>query len=343
MVPSCPSTTAAATSWRSRAVRTSIPRVRTAGRRGTRSRAWQPSRRTTGERSTPVVARGGPADGVVAVRVDAGLVIGPLHRPWRPMIGSEHLALLLHGAGPGGHHVGSELAEAFRIVHRELRVASVRAHAVFDDELTVYRDSHGTPVHDFSTLDGALEIVLDTGLRPVVELSFMPRDLARDPMASVFEYGAIVSPPRDIGRWGDLVRDLVAHLADRFGRDEVRAWTFEVWNEPNMGLFWRGSESDYVALYGAAARAVKAVDPVDPRRWPGDGGSRLDRRLPGRVRGGRPAAGLPLHPLVRRGADGPAAEHAAGRPSGPAAPVDRVGRQSTARCRSQRQSMGGRR
>ena len=90
----------------------------------------------------------------------------------------------------------------------------------------------------------------------------MPRDLALDPAASVFEYGAIVSPPRDIGRWADLVRDLVTHLADRFGRDEVRAWAFEVWNEPNMGLFWRGSQADYVALYGAAARAVKAVDPA---------------------------------------------------------------------------------
>ena len=77
----------------------------------------------------------------------------------------------------------------------------------------------------------------------------------------MFDYAAIISPPRDLERWAALVRDLVAHLAERYGRDEVRRWAFEVWNEPNLCLFWSGAESDYLRLYEASARAVKSVDP----------------------------------------------------------------------------------
>jgi len=241
-----------------------------------------------GARSTPVVAQLGPADSLVEIRVDAGRITGPVSRPWRPMIGSEHLALLLGGpggpggsgapsgpgagtgpgapgagpgAGPGGSDVGAELAEAFRIVHTELGVEAVRAHGILDDALAVYREVDGQPVHDFALVDTVLARTLATGVRPILELSFMPRDLARDPAATVFTYGAVVSPPRSLERWADLVGALVRHLVERFGQDEVRRWAFEVWNEPNMGLFWVGSEGDYIRLYGAAASAIKAVDP----------------------------------------------------------------------------------
>jgi xylan 1,4-beta-xylosidase len=212
--------------------------------------------------SPPVAAVAGPADGAVTIHVDAGEVVGPVARPWRPIIGSEHLALLLGGAGPGGSDVGADLAEALGIVHREIGVEAVRAHAILDDSLGVYREAAGGPVHDFSKVDDVLDRALEAGLRPIVELSFMPRDLAADPAATVFDYAGIISPPRDLERWAALVRGLAAHLAERFGREEVRQWAFEVWNEPNLALFWSGTESDYLALYEASARAVKAVDPL---------------------------------------------------------------------------------
>ncbi|MEA2545852.1 MAG: xylan 1,4-beta-xylosidase, partial [Chloroflexota bacterium] len=214
-----------------------------------------------GTLSPPVAPEAGSTDGAVAIRVDAGHVLGRLGRPWRPIIGSEHLALLLRGPGPGGRDVGAELAEAFRIVHRELGVEAVRAHGIFDDSLAVYRDSGNGPVHDFSRVDEVMDRLLETGLRPIVELSFMPRDLALDPEATVFDYAGIISPPRDFERWATLVRDLVAHLSDRYGRDAVRGWAFEVWNEPNLCLFWSAAESDYLRLYEASVRAVKSVDP----------------------------------------------------------------------------------
>lgn len=213
-----------------------------------------------GEQSPPVAPVDGGSDGAVAIHVDAGRVLGQIARPWRPIIGSEHLAMLLRGPGPGGHEVGLELAEAFRIVRTELGVESVRAHAILDDSLDVYRETPDGPVHDFTKVGDVLDRLLETGLRPIIELSFMPRDLASDAEATVFGYAGIVSPPRDIGRWTDLVRALAVFLTDRYGRDEVRGWAFEVWNEANLRLFWSGSESDYFVLYDASVLAVKSVD-----------------------------------------------------------------------------------
>ncbi|HXU84507.1 MAG TPA: xylan 1,4-beta-xylosidase [Verrucomicrobiae bacterium] len=217
-----------------------------------------------GPLSTAVMAaQGGPGhgDATIELTVDAGSAVGETHRPWRPIIGSEHLALLLRGNGPGGRNVGDELADAFRIVRAELGAESVRAHAIFHDSLGVYREVGGVPVHDFERVDAALDRLLATGLRPVIELSFMPRDLASDPAATVFDYRGIISPPRDPDRWAALVVALVEHLRERYGADEVRRWPFEVWNEPNLKVFWSADEAAYFALYDVSARAVKSVDP----------------------------------------------------------------------------------
>jgi xylan 1,4-beta-xylosidase len=200
--------------------------------------------------------------GRIAISVDASADVGPLERPWRPCIGSEHLALMLDGPGPGEYVVGDDLAEAFRIVRRELGVEMVRAHAILHDRLGVYREDEGRPVHDFGRVDAALDRLLETGLRPIVELSFVPRDLASDPSSTVFDYRGIISPPRDLDLWRQLVEGLVRHLVERYGPDEVRRWLFEVWNEANLQVFWTGSEADYFALYDASVAAVKAVDPA---------------------------------------------------------------------------------
>ena len=222
-----------------------------------------PDADTVGPLSAPVAAA--PAAGgeaAVAVRVDAARPTGPLHRPWRAMIGSEHLSHMLSADTTGGRVIGDELTEALRIVHDELCVAAVRAHGILDDDLGTYREVDGRPVHDFTGIDRVYDHLLGVGLRPVVELAYMPRDLARDPDHTVFYYKGISSPPKDWDRWESLVRDLVQHLVDRYGRDEVRDhWAFEVWNEPNLEYFWSGDAADYLRLYETAARAVRSVDP----------------------------------------------------------------------------------
>ncbi len=197
----------------------------------------------------------------VAITVDAASVVGPVHRPWRPMIGAEHLSQLESAETSGGRPIGDEFEEALRLAHEELEVEAVRAHAILNDDLGTYRELDGQPVHDFDGIDRIYDRVLRLGLRPIVELSFMPRDLASDPTQTGFDYGAIISPPRDWDRWGALVGELTAHLAERFGRDEVRRWAFEVWNEANLEVFWSGSRDDYLRLYDVSVRAVKSVDP----------------------------------------------------------------------------------
>ena len=200
--------------------------------------------------------------GRVEVHVDAGRVVGELQRPWRPMIGADHLAQLFYETGPGGRPVGAEFAEALRLARDELGVRAIRAHGVLSDDPRAYREVDGVPRFDFTWADAALDRVLETGLRPIVELSFMPPELASDATATVFDYRAIVSPPHDWDRWADLIRAFVAHLVERYGLDEVRDhWGFEVWNEANLSVFWSGSREEYLRLYETTARAVRSVDP----------------------------------------------------------------------------------
>jgi xylan 1,4-beta-xylosidase len=205
------------------------------------------------------LAAAGPAP-EVSVSVDTRAEGEPLPRPWQPMIGSERLSQLLCTDLSGGREIGPELKAALKRVRDEVGVETVRAHSILHDDLGVYREVDGRPVHDFSLVDEVYDTILDIGLRPCVELGFMPRDLASDPDKQVFEYGGIISPPHDYDRWADLIAALVRHLIDRYGEDEVLTWDFEVWNEANLSVFWSASRSDWMKLYDVTAAAVKGVD-----------------------------------------------------------------------------------
>ncbi len=195
---------------------------------------------------------------VVRCEVDVAGPTSTLRRPWR-MLGSEHLSQLGYEERTGGQPIGAEFTEALRMARDELGATHVRAHAILHDELGVYRDGEH-PKFEFARVDEVYDRVLELGYTPIVELSFMPADLAREPEATVFDYRAIISPPREWGQWEELIGRLVRHLVKRYGLDEVRRWAFEVWNEPNLEVFWTGSQEEYFRLYATAARVVKAVD-----------------------------------------------------------------------------------
>ncbi|MGW2053191.1 GH39 family glycosyl hydrolase [Streptomyces sp. NPDC001840] len=206
--------------------------------------------------SSPRAAGSRPAE--VTVAVDAAAPATELPGVWNRMIGAEHFSLLTwEKPGAGGSDVAKEYGEALAIVRDEIGVRSVRAHGTFLPETVTVRDDGS---FDFSGLDAVYDRFLATGLRPVVELSFMPRELASDPGYTVFGYKALVSTPARWERWGDLCRELTVHLQERYGRDTVAGWEFEVWNEPNLEVFWNGSQDDYHRLYEIAVRAVKGVD-----------------------------------------------------------------------------------
>ncbi|MGB9378018.1 MAG: hypothetical protein WCB04_10955 [Mycobacteriales bacterium] len=193
----------------------------------------------------------------LVVEVDAAADAGEIRPVWRRVLGSEHLSLLATSPpGPGGSDTPAELATALRMAHQDLGVEYVRAHGSFLPEMVQRTGGRW----DFTGLDRSYDRLLEIGLRPVVELSFMPAVLARDPSATVFHYSAIVSPPADWDAWGDLCVALVEHLRDRYGAEEVRTWLFEVWNEANLEVFWSGTQEEYFRLYDVSARAVKSVD-----------------------------------------------------------------------------------
>ncbi len=210
----------------------------------------------------PVSARtaGEPA-GPVSITVDASTDAGRLHRVWQ-MVGSERLSQLLPETGSADGQVAAEFADALRQARTDLGVRMVRAHAILHDDNGVVAGGPGGVMRfDFARVDAIYDRLLGLGLRPVVELSFMPTALARDPQQTIFAYRGVISPPRDWDQWRRLVAELAAHLVGRYGIDEVAQGAFEVWNEPNLDVFWSGTRLEYLRLYDESARAVKSVHP----------------------------------------------------------------------------------
>ena len=253
--------------------------------------------------------------------------LGRLPRPWRPMIGSEHLSHMLSTDTTGGRVVGEELTSALQAAHDELGVSHVRAHAILGDDLGVYREVDGEPVHDFAGVDRVYDHLRSIGMYPVVELSFMPHDLASDPSKTVFEYGAIVSPPKDWQRW----HDLIAATGGAPGRP-LRP------GGPGRALVVRGLERGQPGglLVGHAGGVPPAVRRDRGRRTLRRRSSVGRRPFLGRVRLGRGAARarracrlsgrLRQHPHLRQSAAGLRADAGALRTRGHADLVDRVGR-----------------
>ena len=155
------------------------------------------------------------------------------------------------------------LRESYRRDLRAMTAATairyVRFHAIFHDEVGVYdEDSSGQPMYNWSYVDQIYDGLLENGVRPWVEMSFMPRKLAASLEPHPFWYKPLPSPPKDYGKWEELVYNFARHLVDRYGMDEVAQWYFEVWNEPNID-FWTGQpkQATYFELYDHAARAIK--------------------------------------------------------------------------------------
>jgi xylan 1,4-beta-xylosidase len=130
-------------------------------------------------------------------------------------------------------------------------------------------DGNGKPVYDFTITDRTFDEFAKAGVRPMVELGFMPKDLAAT-VPGVNEYqlhypahtmgGASNNPPRDYKMWGELVRRYTAHLVERYGRERVNTWYFEVWNEPDID-YWHGTPAEYFKLYDYAVAGVRAALP----------------------------------------------------------------------------------
>ena len=134
----------------------------------------------------------------------------------------------------------------------------IRFHGLLSDDMGVVIEKNGRIYYNFHFIDELFDRLLALGIRPFVELAFMPSLLASGKKTQ-FWYRANVTVPKDFRLWEDLISHLVRHLVDRYGLEEVEKWYFEVWNEANLDAFWAGTRSDYFRLYEASARAVKSV------------------------------------------------------------------------------------
>ena len=184
--------------------------------------------------------------------VDASAPAHPFPHFWEKMFGSGRAILSLRDS----------YRNDLRAVKQSTDFSYVRFHAIFHDEVGVYdEDKNGQPLYNFSYVDQIYDGLLANGVRPLVEISFMPNKLAASNAIHSFWYKPNVSPPKDWDRWDGLIAAFARHLVDRYGIDEVAQWYFEVWNEPNLD-FWAGrpAQSTYWDLFDHTAVAIKRVD-----------------------------------------------------------------------------------
>jgi len=193
-----------------------------------------------------------PATDPITISVSAKAPGSPFPHYWEQMFGSGRAVLALR----------DNYRRDIRMVKGATGFGYVRFHAIFHDEVGLYDvDAAGKAVYNFSYVDQIYDGLLADGVRPFVELSFMPQKMAADPKKIFgFWYRPNISPPKDYAQWDAMLEALARHLIDRYGIDEVAQWYFEVWNEPNIG-FWGGEpyQPTYFELYDHSARALKQI------------------------------------------------------------------------------------
>ena len=173
----------------------------------------------------------------------------PFPHFWEHTVGSDQAPLALR----------ADWQAQLRRCHEELGFRYVRFHGLLSDDMGTLILNNDALLYSFHNIDQIFDFLLAIGMRPFVELGFMPRALASGD-TTVFRYAGNVTPPKDHAQWAELIRRLIAHWVERYGYLEVREWFFEVWNEPNLEAFWTGGQAGYFELYRHTAAAIKSVD-----------------------------------------------------------------------------------
>jgi xylan 1,4-beta-xylosidase len=186
------------------------------------------------------------------VAADLRRVQGPLNTMFKACV----------GAGRANEGLRADWQRQLQQVHHACGFTCIRMHGLFCDDMGVYReDKSGRPEYNWQYLDELYDFIQGLGMKPFVELGFMPSALASGPQ-TIFWWKGNVTLPKNFQKWADFVRAFTLHLQQRYGEQEVRTWYFEVWNEPNLQGFFAGKQQDYFRLYDVTARAVKSVSPA---------------------------------------------------------------------------------
>jgi xylan 1,4-beta-xylosidase len=226
-----------------------------------------------------VASGGGTLDAVpeagpfpVTVRVDVARHLGPLHPVWRFFGADEpNYVPMTHGSKLLGE-LGALKPDAVYFRTHNLLTSGDGTPALKWGSTNAYReDGEGRPVYDWAIVDRIFDTLRDRGVRPYVEIGFMPQGLSTRPEPYRHHWrpgpdsGELFTgwayPPKDYSRWGDLVYEWVRHCVERYGRDEVEAWYWETWNEANIG-YWQGTRDEFLKLHDYAIDAVRRALPT---------------------------------------------------------------------------------
>lgn len=206
--------------------------------------------------STATAAWGQERAEPLKISVDTRTATGALPHVWEECAGSDRAAISLR----------ETWRQDLQRWHDEAGLKRVRFHGIFNDELGVdtptwLNAGHASP--NFRDVFEVYDGLLARGVSPFVELSFMPKALASGTRTFGF-YNANVTPPASLDAWSQFITVFIRALADRYGIAAIRQWPFEVWNEPNLPVFWSGNQTQYFELYKATALAIKGVDATIP-------------------------------------------------------------------------------
>lgn len=187
------------------------------------------------------------------------------------------------GTGRMGLALQKEYQEQLKLVQEEIGFSHIRGHGLFTDDMAIYQEYQAEDrtirtEYNFTYLDLVMDSYRELGLRPFLELGFMPERLASGTQ-TIFYWKGHTTPPKDYAAWTALVTATLRHLMERYGEAEVVTWPIEVWNEPNLPGFWyRADQEEYFRLFEVTFRAIKKLDTrfcvggpaicgVDDRRW----------------------------------------------------------------------------
>jgi xylan 1,4-beta-xylosidase len=218
-----------------------------------------------------------------AIHVDASRPLGPLKPIWRFFGADEpNYATMPHGTKLLGELGELKPQHVYFRAHNLLTTGD-GAPALKWGSTNAYReDAAGNAVYDWAILDGIFDAYLRQGVRPYVQIGFMPKDLSTKPepyqhhWTPELRYEEIYTgwayPPKDYARWGELVFQWTQHCIERYGREEVETWYWQTWNEANIA-YWQGTRDEFFKLHDFAIAGVRRALPTARVGGPDSAGS----------------------------------------------------------------------
>ena len=203
----------------------------------------------------------------VSIRVDAGAGRGPFRPAWAFFGYDEpNYTYMKYGKKLLGELSALSAGPVYIRAHNLLTSGDGTPALKWGSTNAYTEDAAGRPVYDWKILDRIFDAYKEARVKPLVEIGFMPEALSTKPQPYRHDWpkGKLTAgwayPPKDYGKWAELVYQWVRHAIERYGRAEVASWYWEVWNEPDIG-YWQGTPEEYYKLYDYAADAVKRALP----------------------------------------------------------------------------------